>query len=110
MKNVIVLTVLLLAAAPAAAQSKDQQQILALEIAMGKAVEVGDAVSYDKMTTDDFQFITGGGCGNEEAGKARVTEKRRNAGIQNVRPRDINLRRRCCRHGTPGARRWACSI
>ena len=62
MKKVIAVLTLLLLAAPAAAQSKDQQQILALEQAMGKAIEAGDAVSYDKMTTNDFQFVTGNGA------------------------------------------------
>ena len=44
MKNLFAVLTLLLLAAPAAAQSKDQQQILALEQAMGKAIEAGDAV------------------------------------------------------------------
>ena len=62
MNKVIAVLTLLLLAAPVAAQTKDEQQILALEQAMGKAIAAGDAVSYDKMTAADFQFITGNGA------------------------------------------------
>jgi hypothetical protein len=75
MKNVIAVLALLLLAAPAAAQSKDQQQILALEQAMGKAIEAGDAVSYDKMTTNDFQFISGNGAVISKADRLALLKK-----------------------------------
>jgi hypothetical protein len=44
------------------AQSKDREQILALEQAIGKAISDGDVAAYDKLTSADFQFITGAGA------------------------------------------------
>jgi Domain of unknown function (DUF4440) len=41
--------------------SADQKQILSLEQAIGQAIADGDAASYDRLTTADFQFITGAG-------------------------------------------------
>lgn len=82
MKKVLAVLTLLLVAAPTAAQSKDHQQILALELAMGKAIEAGDAVSYDKMTTDDFQFITGGGTVMKKPERLALLKKGQTPGFR----------------------------
>ena len=67
MKKVIAALILLMTVAHAAAQSKDEQQVLAAEQAMGKAIEAGDAVSYDKLTANDFQIIEASGAVRSKA-------------------------------------------
>ena len=59
----------------AQAQSKEQQQILALEQAIVKAIETGDAAAYDKLTADDFQFITGAGAVMTKAERLALLRK-----------------------------------
>ena len=82
MKNVLKVLTMLLLATPAAAQSKDHQQILALEQAMGKAIAEGDAVSYEKMTSDDFQFINGNGAVVSKAERLALLKKGPSPGFQ----------------------------
>jgi hypothetical protein len=43
------------------AQSKEREDVLANDVAMGKAIETGDVALYDKLAADDFQFITAAG-------------------------------------------------
>ena len=75
MKNALAVIGLLLLATPVAAQSKEQQQILALDLAMGKAIEAGDATAYDKMTSSDFQFINGAGALVSKADRLALLKK-----------------------------------
>lgn len=58
-----------------AAQAKDQQQILILEQALGKAIADGDVAAYDKLTSTDFQFITGAGAIVSKAERLALLQK-----------------------------------
>ncbi len=49
------------AAAPAAAPGAPEAQIRALELAHNEAIAHGDAQAFDRLTRDDFTFITGRG-------------------------------------------------
>jgi hypothetical protein len=91
MKSAIAILGLLLVASPVAAQSKDQQpqskdqqQVLALDLAMGKAIEAGDAAAYDKMTTSDFQFINGSGALVSKADRLALLKKGPTAGFRTL--------------------------
>jgi len=68
--------------AQGAAQSADQKQILGLEQAMGKAIADGDAASYDKLTVEEFQFISGAGVVMTKADRLALLKKGPTPGFQ----------------------------
>ena len=84
MKSAIAVFALLLLAAAPAAQSKDQQQVLALDVAMGKAIEADAAAVYDKMTTSDFQFINGAGALVSKADRLALLKKGGSPGFRTL--------------------------
>ena len=70
--------------------SADHKQILSLEQAMGKAIADGDAASYDKLTVEEFQFITGAGVVTSKADRLALLKK--NGGSPGFQTSDHHIR------------------
>jgi hypothetical protein len=71
------------------ARGNDEQQVLAAEEALGKAIEAGDVAMYDKLTASDFQFITGAGAIMSKADRLALLKK---GGSKGFRTSDHRVR------------------